>query len=69
MPLFVFIFSTDLPVCDTVPHIAVLRERTAYPLQMTFLIDTEKVAISDLSVDNLGLLIISRNFLNHFLPI
>ncbi|EJD74412.1 hypothetical protein LOAG_18272 [Loa loa] len=44
----------DLPVCDTVPHIAVLREPTVYPLQMTFLIDTEKVAISDLSVDNLG---------------
>lgn len=44
----------DLPVCDAVPHIAVLREPTVYPLQMTFLIDTEKVAISDLSVDNLG---------------
>ncbi|VDM09070.1 unnamed protein product [Wuchereria bancrofti] len=44
----------DLPICDMVPHIAVLREPTVYPLQMTFLIDTEKVAISDLSVDNLG---------------
>uniref|UniRef100_A0A915PLL6 Uncharacterized protein n=1 Tax=Setaria digitata TaxID=48799 RepID=A0A915PLL6_9BILA len=34
--------QTDLPICDTVPHIAILREPTVYPLQMTFLIDTEK---------------------------
>ncbi|VDN03545.1 unnamed protein product [Thelazia callipaeda] len=44
----------DVPVCDTVPHISILSEPTNYPLQMSFLIDTDKVAISDLSVDNLG---------------
>lgn len=40
------------------PHIDILREPTKVAVQLSFIIDTSKVAVSDLSTDNLGISIL-----------
>uniref|UniRef100_A0A0N4UPL1 VEFS-Box domain-containing protein n=1 Tax=Dracunculus medinensis TaxID=318479 RepID=A0A0N4UPL1_DRAME len=47
-------WNLDEPVCYSVPHIDILREPTKVAVQLSFIIDTSKVAVSDLSTDNLG---------------
>ncbi|VDK22992.1 unnamed protein product, partial [Anisakis simplex] len=37
-----------------VPHLDIVRSPTELPVQLSFLVDTTRVAVSDLSTDNLG---------------
>uniref|UniRef100_A0A914ZXG9 Uncharacterized protein n=1 Tax=Parascaris univalens TaxID=6257 RepID=A0A914ZXG9_PARUN len=47
-------WNLNEPVCTVVPHLDIVRAPTEIGVQLAFLVDTTRVAVTDLSTDNLG---------------
>ncbi|KHN82937.1 3-oxoacyl-[acyl-carrier-protein] reductase FabG [Toxocara canis] len=47
-------WNLNEPVCTAVPHLDIVRSPTEMAVQLAFLVDTTRVAVTDLSTDNLG---------------